>query len=159
MKINPLNYLPILSLTAVMLLTMTGCANEGLGSDDYSRNQARSEHHVRVGTVESIRKVKIEGTRTGVGVVAGAGLGGLLGSEIGEGKGNIAATIGGAVLGGIAGQATEQALTKQDGLEITVVLESGKTISVVQAQTEDERFRVGDRVKILSGHGTTRVTH
>jgi len=157
MQIKSIHSSLILSLTVVMSLLIAGCANEGLGSGDYSREQARSEHHIRKGTVESIRKVKIEGTRTGIGAVAGAGLGGLAGSEFGRGSGNVAATIGGAILGGVAGQAVEQAVTKQDGIEITVTLESGKTISVIQA--EDERFRVGDRVRVLSDHGSVRVSH
>jgi outer membrane lipoprotein SlyB len=40
--------------------------------------------------------------------------------------------------------------------EITVLLDSGKYIAVVQGA--DELFRAGDRVRVLSGR-TTRVTH
>ena len=38
-----------------------------------------------------------------------------------------------------------------------MLLDSGKYIAVVQEA--DEAFRSGDRVRILSGRGTTRVTH
>lgn len=139
------------------LLALGGCAKPGLGGGDYTRAQTRGEQTVRLGVVEQVRSVRIEGTRSGVGAVAGAGVGGLAGSEVGGGRGSIAGAIGGALLGGIAGQAVEQAGTKQEGVEITVKLEGGKLIAITQAA--DERFNVGDRVRILSGGGVTRVSH
>ncbi|CAK0776865.1 Outer membrane lipoprotein pcp [Gammaproteobacteria bacterium] len=147
--------LPMVATAA--LLGVGGCATEGLGNADYSRTQARGEQHIRAGVVEYVRPVKIEGTNTGVGAMAGASLGGLAASEIGQGTGSIAAAIGGAVLGAVAGQMAEAALTKEEGLEITVELDSGKKIAVTQAA--DEMFRVGDRVRILGNGETTRVTH
>ncbi len=42
-------------------------------------------------------------------------------------------------------------------MEITVLLDSGRYIAIVQEP--DENFRAGDRVRILSGGRTTRVTH
>ncbi|CAK0760320.1 Outer membrane lipoprotein pcp [Gammaproteobacteria bacterium] len=158
MKKKLWDYISIPSLALVGLLTMTGCATPGLGSGDYARAQARGEQTIRLGVVESIRKVRLEGTETGVGTIAGAGLGGLAGSRIGQGSGSVAAAIGGAVLGGIAGHAIEQTTTKQEGLEITIMLDNGKMIAVTQAA--DEPFRIGDRVRVLSDHrGVTRVAH
>jgi outer membrane lipoprotein SlyB len=152
-----LTHTPLLALLAAALLAVGGCANEGLGGGDYTRGQTRGEQTVRLGVVEQVRSVKIEGTHSGVGAVAGAGLGGLAGSEVGGGRGSIAGALGGAIIGGIAGQAAEQVGTKQAGVEITVKLESGKLIAITQAA--DERFNVGDRVRILSGGGVTRVSH
>jgi len=48
-------------------------------------------------------------------------------------------------------------VTRQKGVEITVKLDSGRLIAITQAA--DEVFRVGDRVRVLSGGGTTRVSH
>jgi outer membrane lipoprotein SlyB len=48
-------------------------------------------------------------------------------------------------------------VTRQEGVEITVKLDSGRLLAITQAA--DEEFRVGDRVRVLSGGGTTRVTH
>jgi outer membrane lipoprotein SlyB len=42
-------------------------------------------------------------------------------------------------------------------VEVTVLLDSGRYIAVVQEA--DEPFRAGDRVRVLSRHGATRVTH
>jgi outer membrane lipoprotein SlyB len=63
----------------------------------------------------------------------------------------------GAVAGGVAGQAAEQAATGTTGLEITVRLDSGQLIAVVQEA--EESFRPGERVRVLRGGRSTRVTH
>ena len=137
-------------------ILLTGCP-AGLGSKDYSREQVRHTQEVQMGVVESVRTVKIEGTKSVVGPAAGAVVGGVAGSTVGSGKGSVVGATVGAVLGGVGGAAAEEALTKQDGLEITVKLDSGRMIAVTQAA--DENFRVGDRVRILTGGGATRVTH
>jgi outer membrane lipoprotein SlyB len=136
-------------------LIIAGCAR-GLGGGDYSRTQARAEHSVRLGTVESVRQVTIEGTRSGVGGAAGAVVGGIGGSTVGHGRGSAAAAVLGAVVGGIAGQAAEEWGTRRDGLEITVRLENGNLVAVTQEA--DEQFYPGDRVRIVSGGGVSRVT-
>jgi outer membrane lipoprotein SlyB len=144
----------LLASSATVLLT--GCP-ASLGSKDYSREQARTAQEVQMGVVESVRAVKIEGTKSAVGPAAGAVVGGVAGSTVGGGRGNIVGATVGAVLGGLGGAAAEEAVTKQDGVEITVKLDSGRMIAVTQAA--DEEFRAGDRVRVLTGGGTTRVTH
>jgi outer membrane lipoprotein SlyB len=93
----------------------------------------------------------------GVGAVAGGALGGLAGSNVGQGSGSTAGAIVGAVLGGLAGQAIEEQGSKKDGVEITIKLDSGQIIAVTQEA--DEQFHPGERVRILSGDGVTRVSH
>ncbi len=140
-------------LTAVLL---SACAG-GLGSGDYEREQARGVQEVQMGVVESVREVRIEGTKSGVGTGAGAIVGGVAGSELGQGRGSLVGTVLGAVAGGVAGSAIESGTTKEKGIEVTVKLDGGRMIAVTQAA--DELFKVGDRVRILSGSGVTRVTH
>ncbi|MGZ5119360.1 MAG: hypothetical protein ACXWCY_01300 [Burkholderiales bacterium] len=135
---------------------LSGCAAPGLGSGSYSREQARREQTVRMGYVESVREVKLEGTRTGVGAGAGAIGGGIAGSQIGHGAGSALGALGGAVVGGIAGQVAEQGLTGKRGIEVTVKLDSGQMVAIMQEA--DETFRPGERVRILSDGATTRVT-
>ena len=133
-----------------------GCASTSSGSV-YSSGQARQEQTVRMGVVESVRQVSIEGSRSGVGAVAGGVAGGVAGSNIGGGKGSTIGSILGAVAGGIAGNAIEQGATKKPGQEITVKLDNGELRAVTQEA--DEVFRPGERVRLLSGGGVTRVTH
>lgn len=145
----------LLSLLAAALIT-TGCANS-LSGGAYSRPQARQAQEVQMGVVESVRQVTIEGTESGIGTVSGAAIGGIAGSEIGDGKGQTIATILGAVGGAVAGHAIEQNVTTKPGLEITVKLDSGRMLAVTQEA--DEQFKPGERVRVLTGGGTTRVTH
>jgi outer membrane lipoprotein SlyB len=144
-------------LTSAALLGLAGCAYPGRGSADYRGYQTRTEQSVRFGVVESLRPVKIDATDTGVGTVAGATLGGIAGSTVGGGHGSAAAAVAGAVVGGIIGYNVEKDANARGGIEITVLLDGGTYIAVVQEA--DEVFRVGDRVRILSGQGTTRVSH
>jgi outer membrane lipoprotein SlyB len=140
-------------LTAAML---AGCA-ENLGGGSYRREEARREQNVRMGMVESVREVQIEGTRTPIGPVAGAVVGGIAGSTVGGGHGSDIAAVLGAVAGAVAGQAIEQGTTRRTGVEITVKLDSGALVAIVQEA--DEVFKPGDRVRILSDGLTSRVTH
>lgn len=144
------------ALIVVALMT-AGCAT-GLGSGDYERAEARRAYEVKMATVVGIRNVKLEGSQSGVGTAAGAVVGGVAGSTIGEGKGSVIGAVLGAVAGGVAGSAIEQGTTKKPGLELTVRLDSGRTIAVVQEDT-GESFRIGDRVRVLESGGETRITH
>ncbi len=141
-------------LLAVFVLS--GCASS-LSGGAYSRDQARKPQEVQMATVESVRNVQIEGTKTPVGTAAGGVVGGIAGSSVGGGKGSSVATVLGAVAGGLLGSAAEEGLTRQPGLEITVRFDGGRMIAVTQAA--DEQFQVGDRVRVLSGDGVTRISH
>lgn len=145
-----------LAFAMVATLALSGCAS-GLGSADYERSQARTVQEVQTGVVIAVRNVKIEGTKSPVGTIGGAAVGGIAGSEVGGGKGQVVGAVLGAVLGGVAGSAVEEKVTSQTGLEITVKLDSGRTLAITQGA--DQQFRVGDRVRVLSGGGTTRVTY
>lgn len=153
----------LIKTTAIMTVALgtvvvsSGCAPSVSGGA-YSRYQVGQAQEVRLGYVESVRQVLIEGTQSGVGTMSGAALGGLAGSNIGKGKGEIAGAIGGAVLGGIIGSAIEENATRQPGLEITVRLDGGRMVAVTQA--EDELFYPGDRVRVLTDYeGVARVAH
>jgi outer membrane lipoprotein SlyB len=135
--------------------TLSGCA-PSLSGDVYSRDQVRQQQSVRMGVVEAVRQVQIEGTRSSVGPTAGAVIGGIAGSSAGSGRGSQVGAVVGAVAGGVLGQGAEQAATRKQGLEITVRLDNGQTIAVVQEA--DVMYSPGDRVRILSGSGATRVT-
>lgn len=135
---------------------LAGCA-PGLGSGAYTRDEARREQNVRMGVVESVRPVQIEGTRSGIGPAAGAVIGGVAGSTIGRGRGSTVGTVLGGVAGGVAGQAAEEYGTRRTGVEVTVKLDRGGLVAIVQEA--DETFKAGDRVRILSDGRTSRVTH
>jgi len=138
---------------AVML---SGCANPSASSAVYTYSQAQREQIVRLGTVESVRPVVIQqDSTTGAGVLAAGALGGVLGNAVGGGSGRTIMTVGGAILGGIVGDVIENQVTRTHGLEITVRLDNGETRVVAQAA--DVPINAGQRVRMISGGGPTRV--
>jgi outer membrane lipoprotein SlyB len=148
----------ITRLLAVSLLTvlLAACASSNSGSV-YSRDEARKVQTVKTGVIESVRQVKLEGTKSPVGTIAGGAVGGIAGSSIGGGRGSAIAAIIGAVAGGLAGSALEEGVTRKDGVELTVKLDGGGLIAIVQEA--DEVFLAGERVRILESGGVSRVSH
>lgn len=61
-----MNIFKFTALGLLATLILGGCAS-GLGSRDYSRNQARSVQQVQTGVVVDVRNVNIEGTKTPIG--------------------------------------------------------------------------------------------
>jgi len=143
----------VLALAAAA--TLAGCATSKSG-DVYSRGEALREQRVRLATVESVRPVTIQGTRSGIGAASGAIVGGVAGSGVGQGRGSTIAGVLGAVGGGVAGQAIEEGTTRKNGVEITVRLDNGELRAIVQEETD--KFVPGQRVRLLSTGGVTRVS-
>lgn len=142
----------------VCSLALTGCVNS-LSGNTYSRSDARQVQQVQYGVVQSSTPVVIEGTQGIVGTGTGAVVGGVLGSSVGGGKGKDIATVLGVVAGGLAGKQLEENFTRSQGQEVTVRLDNGNVISIVQEVGEGPLFNSGDRVRVLSGNGNARVTY
>lgn len=136
---------------------VAGCATPTSSGSVYSSQQARQEQTVRMAVVESVREVTIEGSKGPVGTIAGGAIGGIAGTNVGGGRGSTVGSILGAVAGGVAGQAIERNVTQKKGLEITVRLDNGELRAITQEA--DEIFKSGERVRLLSGGGATRVSH
>ncbi|MFJ2988898.1 glycine zipper 2TM domain-containing protein [Collimonas sp. NPDC087041] len=146
-------------IAVAAIVALSGCAVTPNSANVYTSSQAQGEQTVRMGVVDSIRPVTIDkSTGGGAGTLAGGALGAVAaGSTIGSGNGSLAAGVVGAVLGGIVGNKLENNLNQRPGLEITVRLSNGELRAITQ--DADEQFNVGDRVRLLSSRGVTRVTH
>lgn len=84
------------SITSLLIIAaLTGCATAPQGPQ---RPMTAAEQK------EAQRQAHC-GKRDTVGLVAGGALGGLLGHQVGKGKGNTLMTIGGALVGAVAGSA------------------------------------------------------
>lgn len=147
----------MLAMGVSAVLAISGCTST-LSGDSYSREEARTVQNVRLGTIESLRPVQIEGTKTPIGAGAGAIVGGVAGSTVGGGRGSAVAAVIGAVAGGLLGNAAEKGITRTQGVEITVREDDGGLRAYVQEVEPNQIFRVGQRVRILSVNGTSRVT-
>src|SRR5258708_11531738 len=104
-----------------------------------------------------MRRITRRVTRVEHGALAEGAVGGSAGSDAGVGKGSGVGTILGAVVGGVAGSAIERGVTQKKGVEVTVRLDNGELRAI--AQEADEEFRPGERVRLVTGGGKTRVTH
>jgi outer membrane lipoprotein SlyB len=140
---------------AALAALLAGCMTRE-SANVYSKHEAGREQTVRMATVDSVRKVVIDGSQSGVGAAAGGAVGGIAGSGVGHGKGSSAAGVLGAVAGGVAGNVLENKATSKDALEITVRLDSGELRAIVQEA--DVELQPGQRVRLLSSGGVTRVT-
>ncbi len=140
---------------AGLILLSQGCAPSTSGKV-YSRDQARQAQQTHYGTIIQVNQVTIEGEPSAVGTLAGGALGAGVGQTIGSGSGRTLATIAGGVAGALAGGAAEKGLTTKAGLEITVELDNGELLTIVQEA--DDVYNPGDRVRVLRApNGTTRV--
>ncbi len=141
-------------MVAATLLSvlLAGCA-----SNPPSNKQPGEEQEVRMGVVESVRQVPLPGSGGMVGAIGGGVAGGIAGGRVGGGRGGQAASTVGAVAGSVAGYALEGAASAKEGLEISVRLDSGRLIAIVQP--DGEAFKPGERVRVLSGVKGSRVTH
>ena len=137
---------PAVIVLSGLALLLGGCASS-LTGDSYSRGEARHETTIRKGVVESVRFVKLEGTKSGVGAVAGGAVGGIAGAGVGSGRGSSIVSVLGAV--------AEEGVTRKQGVEITVQLDDGSLLAVVQEA--DETFAPGEKIRLLRTGGTTRV--
>ncbi|MFC4992098.1 glycine zipper 2TM domain-containing protein [Rubritalea tangerina] len=140
-------------------LIVVSCAQPSMTGDTYSRSEAGRAQSVNSGRITSIRNITIEGDSK-AGSILGGIAGGFLGNEIGSGSAaNTAGAIGGAAVGAALGSQAEKAIGTRQGIEITVALDNGRSVSVPQEINPRESFNVGDRVRVLGNGSKTRVTH
>jgi outer membrane lipoprotein SlyB len=149
-KLSPL----LVLLTAMAALVAPGCATQSSSAGVYRSSDTQREQTLRWAT-ESVRKVVIQRDSKGIGMIGGAVVGGIAGSSVGGGKGQDIATVLGAIAGTVAGQALEDKANLREGLEITLKYDSGETRVIVQEA--DIELKAGDRVRVTSVNGVTRV--
>ena len=109
----------------VMLVALLEGCASALSDGAAGQKQTQMEQSVRKGTVKDVRNVRLSAN-------SGAG----------------------ATIGAIAAS-TQEGTTGKPGLDVTVRLDNGAVVAVVQ--DAGEKLSVGDRVRIVSGNGASRV--
>tara|TARA_B100000902_G_scaffold4654_1_gene5926 strand:- start:4995 stop:5474 length:480 start_codon:yes stop_codon:yes gene_type:complete len=148
--------LKVILYTSLLLLAH-GCANSSLGPDTFDRDSAQKISNVLYGEVVSIKKVTIEGS-----IKSGSIVGGLVGAAAGSGvsdskpESEIGAVLGGAV-GATLGGNLSKSLQSKAGIQLTINMYDGRTISVVQ-EISNYSFEVGELVEVISTNNKTRVS-
>jgi outer membrane lipoprotein SlyB len=99
--------------------------------------------------VEEVREVEKAGQASGAGAVGGAVVGGVIGHQMGGGRGRDVATVLGALGGGLAGNQIEKNAKKTVEYQIVVRYEDGSKGLFTQATPPT--WRSGDKVKVING--------
>ena len=152
----------IQSIILISILALGGCATGGFSPDVVSRDAAGKSQYVQSGTIVSIKKVTIEGDRES-GNIFGSILGAIVGSNIGGEDDQTTQEVGavvGTAVGSVVGQEASERISRKEGLEIIVKLDSNeREISIVQELSTDPdyTFSVGDEVRIVRSSGKSRV--
>ncbi|MGQ7934318.1 glycine zipper 2TM domain-containing protein [Paraburkholderia sp. D1E] len=118
----------------------------------YESAPARPVADPYAGEVVAINTVQAPEQTTGLGALGGAVAGGLVGNQIGGGRGKIFTTIAGVVGGGLAGNGIEHAVRKQTTYQVQVRMQDGSYRNFsYQAQPD---VQIGERVHV-SGDSLT----
>jgi outer membrane lipoprotein SlyB len=137
-------------------LALGGCADMNNQSNaPYGSAVSQGNAYAGYGVVQSIELVRQEnsgntGSSIGLGTIAGAVVGGIVGNQVGAGRGNTVATVAGAAGGAYVGHELENRKTQTtDAYKITVRMEDGSYQSLIQSSNAN--LRVGDRVRVENG--------
>ncbi len=148
----------LLLLCCSLPFALVSCATNAISSNVYSTTQTGVMQDVQFGEVLSVRNVIIQKNSTDTGQTAGGIIGALAGNEVGKGKGKIVGGVVGTVTGSAIGSIIDRNAQAEAGIEVTIKLESGRTVAIVQLA--GEAFKAGEKVKVLTTQdGTARVTH
>lgn len=99
-----------------------------------------------LGQVVSVNAVRTAEPTTGLGALGGAVLGGLAGTQIGNGRGRTAATVVGAIGGGLAGNTVEHAVHKATSYDVQVRMGDGSYRNF--SYQADPGLQVGQHVHV-----------
>lgn len=111
-----------------------------------TRSPAQPAIDPTAGEIVAINAVQTPEQATGVGAVGGAVAGGLLGNQIGAGRGRVLATIAGAVGGGLAGNGIEHAVRKNTVYQVQVRMQDGSYRNF--NYNTQPAFQIGERVHV-----------
>ncbi|WP_086381788.1 glycine zipper 2TM domain-containing protein [Caballeronia sordidicola] len=98
------------------------------------------------GEVVAVNVVRTAEPTTGLGALGGAVLGGLAGTQVGNGRGRTAATVVGALGGGLAGNTVEHAVHKATSYDVQVRMGDGSFRNF--SYQVEPGFQVGQRVHV-----------
>lgn len=154
-----------MTLAAAALLALAACgtpgnpsnSNTSTSTNTYPGSASSGSAYTSYGVVQSIELVQqntstgIGGSGIGIGAIAGAVVGGVLGNQVGGGTGKTVATVAGAAGGAYVGNEIEkgQRTPTANSYNVNVRMNNGTYQTVNQASSAD--LRVGDRVRIYNG--------
>lgn len=143
-------------IVATSSLMLTGCA-----TDKAMINNQGQVEQVKFGILQSVRPTMVNVSNvSGLGLVSGAVVGGVLGNQIGGGSGKKWARVLGAVAGGVVGNTIESQNSQRSvpGYDLEVYTDEGQFIHIIQTDT-GQGFRSGTRVRLVQQNGQIVVAY
>ncbi len=132
---------------ALLVASFQGCASSS--QPTVPRASAGKVQRLDAGTVVAVKEVRIDGEASYLGISSGAILGSAVGQTVGGGNdARIISGAVGAVAGAVVGQQVEKKLTEKRAQEVTISMDDGQTVVVVQ-EAREAGFVVGDRVNVM----------
>lgn len=107
------------------------------------------------GRVEAVNAVQTQAAPSGLGMIAGGVVGGLLGNQVGGGNGKKVATVAGVVGGGYAGHEIEKRTRTATTYEVRVRMEDGRIRTF--PYNSQPQWNPGDRIRVVDGYLRTRA--
>lgn len=141
-------WVPLISLA----LLCSGCESLGnLGSSGGSQVEAQpiASNVNGTGMIQTVEVVP-RSQGLGLGTLAGAAIGGVLGHQVGGGTGKTVSTVAGAAGGAYVGHEIEKRRRTDNQIyKVTIRMDDGTTQSF--AQEAEPMVKQGDRVTITNG--------
>lgn len=132
-----------------LVLTIAGCESLGDFGGSTVSTQSIASNVNGSGTIQSVEQVPRQ-QGLGLGTLAGAAVGGVLGNQVGGGSGRTVTTAAGAAGGAYVGHEIEKRRRAGDQIyKVTIRMDDGTTQSF--AQEAAPSVKQGDRVMITNG--------
>ncbi|HWI81910.1 glycine zipper 2TM domain-containing protein [Ramlibacter sp.] len=133
-------------LVAALVLS----ASTAVLSRDHGVRTAAPAACAACGTVQEVHAEKRQGEGGAAGIVGGALVGGLLGHQIGGGRGKTLATVGGAAAGGYVGNEVQKRANSRT-VWVTTVRMSDGSVRRFEQQARPA-WGAGSAVRAANGH-------
>lgn len=134
---------------ALVLLSSTGCESLGDLSPKTNEPQPIASNVNGTGTIEAIDIVP-RSQGLGLGSLAGAAIGGVLGNQLGGGRGNTVTTVAGAAGGAYVGHEYEKKRRADNKIyKVTIRMDDGTRQSFAQEMAPS--LHAGEKVRITNG--------
>lgn len=135
------------------ILTLTGCANAPMGlQQGFEMNQ-----NAQYGKLINVREYAVQkAENNNVAMAGGAIVGGLLGNQVGGGRGKKLATIAGAAAGAIAANEMTKAPQVIPMVELHIRDDNGQSYTI--NQEKNASYYPGQRVRVVIRGNVGKVT-
>ncbi len=126
-----------------------GC--QGMGGDLFGSREQTQQIAANVNGTGAIQAIDLVPRSQGIGLgtLAGAAVGGLIGHQVGGGTGRTVATAAGAAGGAYVGHEMEKRRRAGEIYKVTIKMDDGTTQSFAQENAPE--LNPGDRVRITNG--------